>query len=185
ISFNNNMDNSTFVAETRQYANTCGSDFYVAEADVSFLPNALGLWYYVNPDSANISANTPTAQNDFFSVALHEFGHASLIKHVNDQSDLMYYTVFPGHLRGDISPNDQAGGVNCVTYSKTKNYNPGCFYAPINIPSNGSGSCLSPTSGIEKINANTTLELSVYPNPASNLLNITFKKQAESSNTVK
>ena len=159
----------------------CDSDYYSQDADISFLTNPPKNWGYVNPSIANSNGNTTTNTFDFFSIALHELGHASLLRHVNDTTDLMYCTTYDGYLRGSISNNDLDGGLNCVLYSQTYK-TAGCI--PFKIPAQGSAICVSPASGIETI-GNNIFELSVYPNPTSHVLNVTFIKQKESNNTVK
>jgi hypothetical protein len=152
-------------------------------------PSASGYanWYYVRPDSTYLG-NTILNTTDLFDVALHELGHASLLLHVNDSTDLMYFKIFQNVPRGSIgsiSNNDQSGGVDDVVYSKTLTYPvSGCPFNPFQIPAIISGACVSPNQGVESIGSNT-FQLSVYPNPASQVLNITFVKEKESNNTVK
>jgi len=192
VSFNNNMSQSGFVAQTRSYPLYCGatSEFYSSEADVSFLVSPPTYpWFFVGVDSANGGDSTNLINTDFFSVALHELGHASLLKHVNDITDVMYYTTFRGYPRDIISNYARLGGLDNVAYSKTKPYSSytGCSFAPITIPPNGSSFCTSPTTGIKQINdiGENTFQLSVYPNPANQVLNVTFIKTKISSNTVR
>jgi hypothetical protein len=185
VSFNNNMSNPNFVAQTRIYPVGCGSNYYSAEADVSFLQTISPSWYFVRPDSANLGTNCINGTDDYFSEALHELGHVSLLKHVNDVNDVMYYARFEGAVRSGLNTTNIHAGLDNVAYAKTKTYSGSCAYSPITIPANGSSACLSPTSGIKENIGENIFELSVYPNPSSQLLNVTFIKEKESSNTVK
>lgn len=186
------LSNPNFIAETAPSVNFCNGNYYSTEADISFMLNPLSHgfpdWYYINPSlvpTGTATGTMPSGFTDFFEVALHELGHASLLLHVNDTSDLMYFKIFQNVPRSYISTNDQNGGIDNVVYSKTLIYpSSGCSYNPFRIPAAGSGACVSPTSGIESI-GNNTFQLSVYPNPTSQVLNVTFVKEKESSNTIK
>ncbi len=191
ITFKNVLSNPAFIAETYISPNQCNGNIYSLEADISFLlnPFASGYpnWYYVRPDSTYLG-NTILNTTDFFGAALHELGHASLLLHVNDSTDLMYFKIFqnvPRNSMGSISFNDQSGGVDDVGFSKTFTYPAsGCPFNPFKIPDIVSGACVSPDQGVQSIGSNA-FQLSVYPNPASQVLNITFIKEKASSNTVK
>lgn len=179
IQFKSTLSFPDFVAETGISAKSCMSNIFSGEADINF--KSTTNWYYVNPYQVPLGSITPSlppAQVDFFSVALHELGHASLLEHVNATIDLMYYMVPLSY----ISSNDQTGGYDNVAWSQTLTFNT-CSYNA--FPLTSSGACVDPASGIEEINANTQLELSVYPNPASEILNVTLVKKKPSSNTIK
>jgi len=53
-------------------------------------------WHYGNPDY------TKFYEYSFYSVALHEIGHASGLAHINDENDVMYHARNPGPAPSDI-----------------------------------------------------------------------------------
>ncbi|MBS1648054.1 MAG: T9SS type A sorting domain-containing protein [Bacteroidetes bacterium] len=189
VTFDNTMTSSSAVAETKSRTITCGTNFFSSEADIHFLTNPTKPWYFVPVDSVPTGYNTGSfiyGKNDFFSVALHELGHASLLFHVNDSTDLMYWAFYSGDIRPYISTNDYDGAYDNLAWSKTLSFSGSCTYSPFTIPSSGSGGCADPTNGqvgIQQFSDNT--QLSIYPNPAANYINVTFSKKTESSNTIK
>ncbi len=188
ITFKPTLSNSTFGAETKVSVNPCSGYNYATEADVSF--NSTVNWYYVSPSLVPNGTPNPNMQGgsfaDFFTTALHEFGHVSLLLHVNQLSDLMYFKIPNTTGIGPyISSDDQAGGSDNLNWSKTLPLS-GCPYNAFAIPSSGATTCVDPETGqvgIDQFNANT--QLSIYPNPATDFINVAFTKQSESSNTIK
>jgi hypothetical protein len=179
------LSNPNFAAETRVSVNPCSGYHYATEADISFL--SLINWYYVNPNYVPIGSGNdtlpPSTQADFFTTALHEVGHASLLLHVNQTSDLMYFKIPTSGAGPYISSDDNAGGVDNITWSKTLTFG-ACPFNAFSIPAGGAV-CTNPTNGIKEIIGNSTFEISVYPNPAEDFLNVTFVKEKVSSNTIK
>jgi|GEM_PF-4761683 len=190
ISFKSSLSNSNFGAETNVRVNTgCSSGHsYASEADVSFLSGVN--WYYVNPTSVPNNTPNPNMQGgtfaDFFTTALHEFGHASLLLHVNQTNDLMYFQIPNTMGVGPyISTDDAAGASDNLTWSKSVTLGT-CPYNPFTIPASGAVTCIDPETGtgIDEI-GNNNFQVSIYPNPAEDFINVTFTKQSESSNTIK
>lgn len=189
VTFKPFLSDLSFIAETKISVQFCTGNLYSAEADITFRLNPLSNgqpdWFYVNPSLVPLGSaggNKPNGFTDFFEVALHELGHASLLNHVNDTTDLMYFKIFQGTPRKYISSNDQNGGIDNITWSKTLTFG-SCPFAPFTIPSSGSTACEN-ISGIEQI-GNTSFEVVVYPNPTWDYLNITFTKSKISKNTIK
>jgi hypothetical protein len=190
----------SFLAQTGLKTKQCITtlNYFSNEADIDFRKtpqtdinpstgSPFGAWYYVAPNTQTLGSstgNTPSSNPDFYTIALHELGHASLLLHVNDNADLMYYTTFASSPRPFISLNDFDGGSDNVAYSQGLSFSACPSTGAITIPPAGSGACENPTVSIEKIGDNT-FGLTVYPNPASQVLNVSFAKQKESSNTVK
>jgi PKD repeat protein len=83
--------------------NYCGSVYesYLTEVDLLF--NTTGPWNY------GPALPGPT-QYDFETVALHELGHAHIINHVNDPTDLMYYAIPAGLYKRTLNANNIAAG---------------------------------------------------------------------------
>ncbi|HXU27098.1 MAG TPA: T9SS type A sorting domain-containing protein, partial [Bacteroidia bacterium] len=193
ITFKPTLSNANFAAETGLKVLQCTSTitYFSNEADISFKTNPGFPWQYENPSNVPTGSPTPSLPSsgpDFFSVALHELGHATLMLHVNQTSDLMYYKVPASGVGPYISYDDKNGGLDNKNWSKTFNFST-CYSTTgaITVPAAGAEICVDPSTGevgIEDINA-TQLQLTVYPNPAGSYLNVTFKKDKESSNTVK
>lgn len=84
-------------------------------------PNAIFLGYMKNFDmvfkSSGINWHTATSmptlnwntELDFESFALHELGHAGLLRHTNNGDDLMYYRV--EEYKRELEANDLEGGI--------------------------------------------------------------------------
>ncbi len=112
---------------------------------------------------------------DFFESILHEFGHASCLKHVN-QKELMYLAAqhgpIPGGQRRLIDIYDMNGGLNVnFTSSLATTVLPSCqVYHPMIMINNN---CVW-FGDVNELNHNV-LSLKVYPNPVHNtLLNIAY-----------
>lgn len=190
ITFSNTLSNINFIAETGIKAQFCAGPLYSTEADITFRLNPLSNgqpdWFYVNPSLVPLGSatgNTPSGYTDFFQVALHELGHATLLEHINDTAALMYFKVFQNVPRSYISSDDQSGGMDNITWSKTLTFG-SCTYSPFAIPSSGSTACVNVTNGVEQIGKGH-FEFSVYPNPTGDYLNVTFTKTSMSKNTIR
>ena len=191
INFSSTLSNPAFGAETNvRINNSCSTGhLYATEADISF--NSTVNWFYVSPSLVPNNTPNPNMQGgsfaDFFTTALHELGHASLLLHVNQTSDLMYFHIPNTSGTGPyISTADSAGGRDNLNWSKTVTIG-SCPYNPFTIPASGATTCVDPetgTVGIEEI-GNGAFQVSIYPNPAADFINVTFTKQTESSNTIK
>ena len=95
------------------YYKSCGSNvWYLDEFDMLFKENFN--WYY--------GEGTPAMnQYDFYTVALHEFGHAHQLGHVIKSSDLMHYSISPSEKKREISPENSDICYEIISESVTKN----------------------------------------------------------------
>ena len=191
ITFKPTLSNPNFVAETGIGIRTCtgsSGNSYSAEADISFTSTPPAPWFYVNPSlvpTGSTSGTMPSSGPDFFSVALHEMGHATLLLHVNQTTDLMYFQIpAPSQPRPYISSDNVSGGLDNKNWSKTLTLG-SCPFNAFKIPSAGAEVCTNPTNGIKEIIGENAFEVNVYPNPSGDYLNVTFVKDKESSNTIK
>lgn len=104
------------LGQTRAYAYTAyGADsivVYVVEKDIAF--NRDVNWY--------IGEDIPGPDKyDFESVALHELGHAHLLSHVMDPTDVMYYASGIGDTIRNLGKNAKDGGNYIVDKSSVAN----------------------------------------------------------------
>jgi hypothetical protein len=133
----------------------------------------LGYTWQCQPDS---SQPIDIHKVDLHGVLLHEFGHACLQNHVNQSSDLMYYTepnaigpVDPWNRMKITIPDNIEAGVDVVVRSASIIYLPAC-QGPL-IP--GTLFCLF-EDHIKEINQNVS-SIKIYPNPIDDdLLNVAF-----------
>lgn len=78
------------------------------------------VWYY------NTSGNCPSGKYDFYSVALHELGHACRQGHVIKSGDMMHYTMSDGQDNEDfVQEITIAGGQDAVSRSSSGNCSSG------------------------------------------------------------
>jgi len=95
------------------YYKSCGSNvWYVDEFDMIFKENFN--WYF---------GNGIPVQNeyDFYTVALHEFGHAHQLAHVIKPTDLMHYSINPGQEKREISDENSDLCYDIISESIAKN----------------------------------------------------------------
>ncbi|PIP55418.1 MAG: hypothetical protein COX07_00050 [Bacteroidetes bacterium CG23_combo_of_CG06-09_8_20_14_all_32_9] len=145
------------------YTNSIDSVYISHDIDIAVSLNPPDPWFI---DSLGID-NLPAGRNDFFSTIEHEIGHASLLRHVNDSTALMYYGSFlgpvPGSQRIDISTDDENGGLSVVNRSSE----PGIYaasYGPM-IKATDTSKYLCTSWIIE--NKHSDFSMKVYPNPFS------------------
>ena len=110
----------------------------------------------------------PTDTYDFESRAVHEIGHAHLLKHSNNHEDLMYFTNLNPPYRRLIKPNDLAGGLwvmgNSTDLVDTTSTNCKPAMIPINI-----GDC--GITGLIEVDGKK-VEILIYPSVFSEEINI-------------
>lgn len=95
------------------YYKSCGSNvWFLDEFDMLFKENFN--WYY---GDGNPSLN----QYDFFTVALHEFGHAHQLGHVIKSDDLMHYSINPAETKRDITNENSDICYEIISESVSKN----------------------------------------------------------------
>jgi Secretion system C-terminal sorting domain/Calx-beta domain/IPT/TIG domain len=88
--------------------------FYLQEVDVIF--DDATSWFYGN-------VGTPTfSQIDFYSVGVHELGHAHQLGHVIDPAKIMHYSMFTGIQNRTLSPSELAGGNFMIDYAASNPY---------------------------------------------------------------
>jgi hypothetical protein len=133
------------------YYKSCGSNvWYLDEFDMIFKEDFN--WHY---GDGNPAAN----QYDFFTVALHEFGHAHQLGHVIKPTDLMHYSISPGEQKRDISNENSDLCYEIVSESVSKNT---CdFAAHLSIPQSV---CTDERFGF--------FSPLIYPNPANGQFNV-------------
>jgi len=125
-------------------------------------------------------ASKPANMLDFYEVALHELGHADLLKHNNDLQSIMYYSsistpsVAAGNRKIFINIMDYLGGSQIITDSKNTIYSANCSFLAL-APDNA---CTS-TIGIKK-NVIDNNDIIVQPNPFNDNLLISINTKTRS-----
>lgn len=106
------------LAETVTYSNSCG----VQEVDMTFDTEETD-WWEINVNGGLVwyfstTGNCPTGKYDFYSVALHELGHACTQGHVIKSGDMMHYNIDDGdETRTFDADIEIAGGQDAVSRS--------------------------------------------------------------------
>ncbi len=105
------------------------------------------------------TTGSPGANMDFYSVVLHELGHAHLLKHVIPDTKIMYHFLSAGMTRRTVTANDASGGIDVLDSSAVRlGLYPNCAMA-IQKGTN----CIT-------VSLDETLAqrgIMVYPNPAT------------------
>lgn len=159
-------------ARTKTYIYGCGANTkaFAGEMDViisnstSFITDTTG------------TLTKPAGQGDLYHSLLHELGHGHQINHKNDSTTIMYYmtnnaVAIPGPLRKIYLSNETSAGdagINVMDTSAATTYSGTCYGATITYKV--SNLCSSPND-VNEIKP-TENELSIYPNPTSDILNI-------------
>jgi hypothetical protein len=136
--------------------NANGDDiFYVTDIDIEV--NSSTIWNF------DCSLNTvPALSFDFYSVMLHELGHAHMLRHALPLPKLMYPAGDPGEKMG-FADEDIDGGLDVMAYSED----------------NLTGDCPEPNdpllpegcvNGTEDFRVDDAKKIKVSPNPFNNLL---------------
>lgn len=165
ISFNNSITNtSDKIAYTDPGVTTCFQNeetmHEILIKDFTIEMNSDTQWDY--DTLGNIAPN----KFSYYSVLLHELGHAHQLDHVlNNQSELMRSTIATGQYR-TFSPNLFAGTDDVINFNQTHTYF-NCDYLPMVF---GYPNC-STNSISENELENGLL---IYPNPFTNKLIIKF-----------
>jgi len=106
-------------------------------------------------------ATMPSGYWSFYDCILHELGHALLLNHINNPTDLMYY-AYDSTQRKTITPAALLGAFNVVqTSASSSGY--GCA-TPL-VP--GLIWCFFPGLGITNLSEPNKYQLNVYPNPVN------------------
>ncbi len=123
-------------------------------------------WHY---DTTG-SIPCPAGKYDFYTVALHELGHAHQITHVLDENKVMHYSHNTATQRR-LTNSDVAAGINVVSYSIIADGSP-CLppmvqFFPINC-----------TTDINEIKIENT-DILLYPNPNNGSFTVGIKSESE------
>ena len=136
-----------------------GMYWYFYEMDYVFDSNTS--WSYD-------SSTTTISQLDFEAVARHETGHASGLGHIIDAQEIMHYT-------GVYGPNQQSS-TNAFTHIKNKISYDKTIQPIFSMTKTDFSDCYK--QGLEN-EEHSLIPFRVYPNPASNTLNISGQKAIE------
>lgn len=143
----------------------------VRDIDILINPSYLNVFHY----DTTFTQDIPTGKYDFYHIILHELGHAMLLGHTNQSTDIMYFSTPPEQLQSErvfyIDYDNLDAGINVVTKSNNSTFN--CNLGET-IFYETSGNCTGGTSGERYLinNANNTLD--IFPNPTNDLLNISY-----------
>lgn len=148
ICYDNTIPSLT-LAITRVIARKC-TDTNIADqmdADITINPNLN--WSY--------NDNLASGQYHFESVLLHEIGHAFMLSHVQNTTDVMYPLLRNGLLKNELTDNDMDGGLDVMRIS-TSSISCSSFGPVI---SNSSANCRG-CANVTNINAKNFTKNSVY-----------------------
>jgi hypothetical protein len=116
-----------------------------------------------------LDLTNPVDTADLESTALHELGHAHLLQHSNDSTDLMFYRrPYNQEYRREITPNSLAGGLYVMDISVNA-ASDSCQAKMEKV----SGDCTKVTDVIE-ISPTIQIGIKLFPNPAQSILNVTL-----------
>lgn len=127
-----------------------------------------------------ITASKPANKYDLYEVALHELGHANLLKHNNDPTSIMYFSsiftnaVPAGNRKIFLNIMDYLGGAQIITDSKNVNYSPNCNFLAV-LPENCTG-----TIGFKENTINPN-DIIAQPNPFNDNLLISIKTKSKAN----
>jgi Secretion system C-terminal sorting domain len=110
------------------------------------------------------TTGNPGLNMDFYSVVLHELGHAHLLRHALPDTKIMYPFLPAGTTRRTITGNDSNGGIDVLDSSAVK-LSP---YPECAMPIQKGINCLL-VSVNETLDENT---ISVFPNPTDSRIHI-------------
>ncbi len=159
--------NPNVLASTKGWKGVCpvpGNPAVYFEMDIEIDTNNL---LFID----TISTSIPAGYLDFYSIILHELGHAHNLKHVIGSSNIMHYAISPGQIKRNLE-NDLScdeGGNWVIDFSTDTINNPinNCGLENISAFLKTPCSHLS-VENIDKNNSNTL----VYPNPFTGIINI-------------
>jgi hypothetical protein len=151
----------------------CGSvpppKYYSNELDIAFRKSVS--WIF---DTTN--APITTNKMDFHSVALHELGHGHSLQHALFLPKVMYPNLNPNQKRAFLSSSEVDGGLDVMQFSSSV-LTPPCANPNVQIlPAH----CDFQINAIRSVSNDQLLNVSVFPNPFNNDLNVKFSSQKES-----
>ena len=158
VRFSNSGELSSGVnATTNSWWSGCapaGDVWYLKDWDMVF--NSSKNWNY--------TTSPPTSsQNDLESTALHELGHAQLLTHVNQSTDVMYWATSPGVMLRTLTPEVLGGAQYVMARAAVpQSCGPGAMTLL-----NASNCALGVNEDLEKEN-----EVEIFPNPSNGIFKI-------------
>jgi len=120
-----------------------------------------------------VSDSIPAGQYDLESRALHELGHVHQLFHVNNSTDLMYFTSLTP-TRRVIQPNDEAGGLHQVFSWSAPALAAGyecSAHVPVPL-----AECDSIHTSVED-NSFHAFDWKAFPNPADDLVHVELQSK--------
>lgn len=176
--FGGSAEATAFTKITGARIQACNADVrFIREVDIviredllALSPPALGGYHY--------NRNTTPAPNsiDFYSIILHELGHAHLLRHALPDSKVMYPFSPQGISRRTFNASDVLGGVAVLDSSSLYlGMFPTCATA---IQSGGMCLAVSTKENLEEEN------ILAYPNPFYNTINLEIPPLKEFSITI-
>ena len=145
---------------------------YVSDIDIAINGNRLNDFQY----DTTFTLQIDPLKYDFYQVILHEFGHGCLLNHTNQSNAIMYpfanYGPIPVNQRKTFIDYDNIdGGIDVVLKSlSTTNF----LCTGVQTILNQTGGNCTGTSGERLITNNSFNSLNVFPNPTSDVLNISY-----------
>lgn len=141
---------------------------------------ATGLFYYHVPEVDIVFSNTanfhydtiaaPAAnQDDFYSITLHELGHAHLLQHIIRPGFLMDFQIALGSTIRTIHPEMLTGARRAIDTS-TVSHNVNCFLPHVPIQP---GNCNTLNAHASSLNFSGSVY--VFPNPTNDKVNVQVK----------
>ena len=118
-------------------------------------------WHY---DTTG-SIPCPAGKYDFYTVALHELGHAHQITHVLDESKVMHYNLGAATQR-QLTASDVNAGINVVSYSINPDGSP-CLPPMVQV---SISNCVSAIKNLDIVDS----KLSLFPNPNNGTFSVTI-----------
>lgn len=146
---------------------------YATETDIGFARTPMiGYSWFLD---TNETHSVPNNEFDFYNTVLHELGHAHYLGHVNNNTDLMFWSSTNGPISANnrlhifTSPNSIEGGNYVIdnsillNLSNCDNVQSSSIYTPENCGA----------MSVEKLNIDP-YDISVFPNPFNNSITLKF-----------
>ncbi len=143
----------TLPPDPEVYAFVIDVDIVIREDLNELSPPAVGGWFF------DEMAAPATNQMDYYSVVLHELGHAHNLKHAIPATKVMYWQLIQGATRRAINADDKAGGEELLNASLILNNGINCR-TPVGT---NPGLCITDFNEIQ-LNPNG-IDLIITPNP--------------------
>lgn len=182
------VSNPAFVMETKNWeftdacVNNTTSEVFVFcfETDIRINSSLTSIFTY----DTSFTQNIPSGNFDFYSVILHELGHAHLLKHVNTVQSMLYYFVNTGLIAASSRQvylwiDDINGGQHVSGISASPIVISVCTYpaAAVPIGLDSPSNCAGTSNDIEGYS--NISGLTAYPNPTSADLTISFNLESQ------